>query len=84
MRHLVYSVRYSVVPVNSRLIIHPETNKMHAYCLSLLEFTYFGYSCDHLQSVPQYKCQEYNTSYIKCIIELSKVLLLYSGIVWEK
>jgi hypothetical protein len=51
--------------------------KLFSYmCLSMLVPTYFSHSCDHLQGVPQYKCQKYLRNHIKRITELSYILYI--------
>ena len=44
------------------------------FCLLFFTPTCFGHSCDHLQGVPHYKHQKYNTNHKKCIIKFSKIL----------
>ena len=51
--------------------------KLFSYmCLSLLVPTCFSHSCDHLQGVPQYKCQKYLRNHIKRITEVSYILYI--------
>ena len=63
-------------------IYHRCLNEKNALLLScyirilFLAATCFGHSCDHLQGVPQCKCQEHNRSHVKCMKIFSKVLCI--------
>jgi hypothetical protein len=48
-------------------------------CPLFLAPTCCGHNCDHLQSVLQYKYQEYNRNPVKCVIELYKVVQICPG-----
>jgi hypothetical protein len=72
---LVFELYLFHIVHEGEFVIPAKTNrcnfmKLIGYiCLLFLATTYFGHSCDHIWDIPQYKYQQYNKNYRKCVIE---------------